>query len=98
MSELKIYVRDYGWSGANVLVTADPEHAKKTLIDTEIEQCERMSKEHQNHYYVKTSNLYEPDRYNPHTKRIEYLKRNRDTLLFVCDIEEGAAFSTDGEG
>jgi hypothetical protein len=89
MTELKIYVFDHGWAGADVYVTASEETAKAYFLSDNIETGEEGLRKHM---------AAHPKQVNPWPAQIEYWKSGaywNDVRVF--DIHEGLEFETTGD-
>jgi hypothetical protein len=88
MSQLKLYVFDQGWAGAELFVTSDKQKAIEKLIDPQIQHYRALDQLHKRDH---------PDRHNPWIAQINYLETNRQTVLQEYDITEGLSVTTTGE-
>lgn len=86
---LKIYVRDWGWQGASMVVTADPAVAYAKLIQPMIDSYKKRAEEHDAHW--------PPERHNPNWAPYhEHVEKGLD-LCEIYDVVEGLEFETSGE-
>jgi len=91
---LKIYVRDWGWEGARMIVTADPNVAYNTLIKPMIEHYFNLAMAHD-----KEAEKY-PDESNNNPWWRDYHDYNDNGLRLcqVYDVVEGTEIETSGGG
>lgn len=90
MSELKIYVMDHAWAGADIYVTSSEEEAKSYFLSDNVKIHEEGLQKHM---------VAHPDRRpNPWPEKIDYWKSGKYwNDVKVYDIYEGLRFFTDGD-
>ena len=90
---LKIYVRDWGWQGASMVVTADPAVAYEKLIRPMIDYYHKIAVAHD-----EEAKKYpdEPNN-NPWWRDFdEYVEKGLG-LCEIYDVVEGLEFDTTGD-
>lgn len=90
MAELKIYVMDHGWSGADIYVTDSEEDARNHFLGTNLEDAEeRLALHMQAH----------PDQSpNPWIEQVDYWKTGKYWKdIDVYPVERGTYIYTIGD-
>lgn len=89
MSDLKIYVFDMGWEGAEMYITDSMQKAKEFFRDQHLPEMAERSK---NHYLGANK-----DSHNPWVKYVDEY-RNMTFPVDEYEIKEGQHFYTEGGG
>lgn len=93
MSDLKLYVYDMGWSGADLIWAKDEAEAKDYVAAKWLPMYEERVAEHEKYHGV---NGLKEFRKNPWVKYVDQYK-NRDLYVEHVPVTPGIAHSTDGE-
>jgi hypothetical protein len=89
---LKLYIRDWEWEGAEILVCSSMEEAKENFFGDKIASCFVA---HQKHIEAEIAGR-EPC-YNPHMwQAITYIE-DAESMIDVYDIKEGLYIFTHGD-
>ncbi len=93
MSDLKLYVYDHGWDGAELIWAKDEAEAKDYIADLYLPIYESRVAEHEKWHGKNGLKEY---RENIWIKDVEYYK-NREFHVDLVEVEPGIAYQTTGE-
>ena len=94
MSDLKLYVYDLGWAGADLIWARDEEEAKDFVIAEYMPEYEKRAAEHEKYHGV--NGLKEYRAHNPAARHLEEYK-NRSFGVTLVEQKPGIAHRTAGE-